>query len=119
MNDAALKSVATKFRAGILDGRKSDLMCFAVCAPLQGYLRAAYNFETELVEAEIDIDDGPCNHVWLRLADGRVLDPTIDQFKMFMGKRLPKVYIGPALPILHRTPTPDDCKRLLGVAALA
>lgn len=101
MDDKAIVKVATEFRAGILDGRRSDLMCFAVCAPLQGYFRACCGVDMELIEGNVRFDDGEINHFWLRMADGRVLDPTIDQFKMFMGKRLPKVYLGAALPILH------------------
>ena len=30
------------------------------------------------------------DHCWLRLADGRIIDPTADQF----GNGMPKVYIG-------------------------
>ena len=37
------------------------------------------------------------NHIWIRLADGRVLDPTADQFGDY-----PPVYLGDPLPELHK-----------------
>lgn len=86
MTDAELIEVATDFRAGLLGGRPSTDMCFAVSAPLQGLLSALYGVETVLEE----VDFGDTNHVWLRLADGRILDPTADQF----GKA--PVYLGEA-----------------------
>ena len=90
MSDAALIRFATEFRAGILDGDPSDMMCFAVCAPLASMLRLS-GVETELVESDL----GEVNHYWLRLADGRVLDPTADQFNWCNTEQLPPVYLGP------------------------
>jgi hypothetical protein len=86
MTDQELIEIATDFRAGILGSRPSTDMCFAVSAPLQGFLSALYGIQTELEE----VDFGDTNHVWLRLGDGRVLDPTADQF----GKSA--VYLGEA-----------------------
>lgn len=60
------------------------MMCFAVCAALQGWLSCC-GLETELVEA----DFGHVNHVWLQLPNGDILDPTADQFG------LEPVYLGP------------------------
>lgn len=97
MSDAALVRFATEFRAGILNGESAQWMCFAVCAPLQSLLRL-YGVESELVEGDL----GACNHYWLRLSDGRVLDPTADQFNHWNGvAALPPVYLGP----------PTDCHR--------
>lgn len=59
-------------------------MCFAVCAPLQGLLSAS-GIETELE----GINFPEVNHYFLRLPDGRILDPTADQFG------LEPVYLGP------------------------
>ena len=89
MNDRELKRVAREYRQGMLEGAPSDMMCFALCFPLQGYL-GFLGVHTKLVEA----DFGRCNHYWLKLEDGRILDPTADQFS---GKslKLPKVYLGP------------------------
>jgi hypothetical protein len=52
--------------------------------------------ETELVEA----DFGWTNHCWLALPDGRILDPTADQF-VGHGATLPPVYLGP-LPVIYQ-----------------
>lgn len=92
MTKCELRRFVTAFRVGILDGRRSDRMCFAVCAPLQSLLSVC-GVETELVEADFD-QNGLCNHVWLRLSDGTIIDPTADQFSTPEQKR-PKVYIGP------------------------
>ena len=89
MTDRQLKSIARDMRAGILGKRSSCLMCMVISAPLQGMLSAVYGFDTEL-ETVVFPD---CDHVWLRLPDGRILDATADQFG------LEKVYLGqvPAL----------------------
>lgn len=85
MTDKQLIRVARDFRDGILGGRSSHLMCFAIAAPLQGFLSAVYGVESTLEE----IDFGDMNHVWLRLSDNRILDPTADQFS-----GMPPVYLG-------------------------
>lgn len=85
MTDAELIEITRDFRDGILNGRPSDLMCYAVSAPLQGFLSAVYGVETILEE----VDLGECNHVWLRLPDGHILDATADQFP-----GMPPVYLG-------------------------
>ena len=89
MNDRELKRIALEFRKGILAGSPSDMMCFAICAPLESYLVVCHEFVTHMEE----VDFGCVNHCWLRLEDGRILDPTADQFS---GKtlKLPKVYLG-------------------------
>lgn len=99
MKDKALIKFATAFRDGILDGGSSVWMCFAVCAPLAGLLHA-HGVKVELIEADL----GACNHVWLRLPDGRALDPTADQFSNYQfaalgieTMELPPVYLGPPL----------------------
>lgn len=88
-----LLRIATDWRRGILQGRSSARMCYAVCAPLEGYLRAVHGISAELVEGEIQIED-VAQHFWLELADGRILDPTADQFTKPDGAPMPEVYIG-------------------------
>lgn len=90
MTDAELIDFAKEFREGILDGRSSHSMCFMVCAPLVGLLRF-YGVEAELVECE----NGHCNHFYIRLADGRALDPTVDQFNHLFNENFPAIYLGP------------------------
>lgn len=90
MKDAALKQIARDMRDGILGKRSSRLMCMAIAAPLQSFLSGVYNFSTEL--ETVDFPD--CNHVWLRLPDGRILDVTADQFGLdaiYLGQ-VPELY---------------------------
>lgn len=95
-----LRKIVSGFRAGILGVRSSVAMCCAVCLPLQGYLAIA-GYETEFIDGEVCFDDGTvCGHVWLRLPDGRILDPTADQFEE-LG--LPPVYIGALPPAYSET----------------
>ena len=95
MTDAELLGFATEFRDGILGGLGSAWMCAAVCWPLSGLLSAC-GVPNEAVESDL----GHMNHVWLRLADGRALDPTADQFNaLFPNMNLPPVYLGAPLPI--------------------
>ncbi len=90
MTDAELIEFATDFRAGILDGGDSRFMCAMVCWPLAPLLKIC-GVECETVETDL----GDMNHVWLRLADGRALDPTLDQFNHLFAESFPPVYLGP------------------------
>ena len=91
VSDADLIEIATEFRAGILDGGPSDWMCADVSWPLASLLSAIYGVECETVETDL----GECNHIWIKLADGRALDPTADQFnRWFPRKAYPPVYLG-------------------------
>ena len=96
MSDEELVTLAREFREGILDGRSSDGLCAYVCLPLGGLLRF-YGVECQEVETDLThLDDcEAANHIWIRLADGGVLDPTIDQF----GEVYPDVYLGIPLGI--------------------
>lgn len=91
--DKQLLKIATEFRKGILGRRKSHRMCGMVCFGLQGYLRFL-GFPTRVCEGIV----GDGNHIWLELPDGRVLDPTADQFNN--GETIyPPVYMGDRLEI--------------------
>lgn len=96
MTRREIKSLALSFRKGILGDRQPDMMCMAVCYPLQGYL-AMLGVKTEIVEA----DFGRVDHVWLELESGEILDPTADQFSSDFMK-FPKVYLGP-VPEVYRS----------------
>ncbi|WP_432344732.1 hypothetical protein WMC41_16040 [Shinella yambaruensis] len=95
MTDEELIAFAADFRDGILDGKPSDWMCAAICWPLAPLLRLQ-GVECECVESDL----GHCNHVWIKLADGRVLDPTGDQFNHFNDCDFPAVYLG-APTVIH------------------
>lgn len=90
-----LRRIVTEFRKGILGRRSSVSMCFAVCAPLQGYL-SMLGYETQMIEGAMKYRDVGvnCEHYWLLLHDGRIIDPTADQFNAPGGSAMPKVYIG-------------------------
>lgn len=98
MNDSELIQFATEFREGILNGRSSFMACYMVAAPLATLLEAS-GVNVTLVEGDL----GKFNHFWLQLADGRVLDPTADQFNDFGFSPLPAVYLGPPAAI-HPAP---------------
>ena len=83
MTSGEIKRVARSFRKGILKKRCSDMMCAVVSYPLQGFL-SVLGVETEVVEVLLK----QSNHVFLRLADGRILDATADQFGG------PPIYLG-------------------------
>jgi len=80
---------ATNFRKGILEGQPSKAMCFAVAAPLQGYLSFT-GLKCRLIEGGV----GEWVHFWIELPDGTILDPTADQFESPDGLKMPPVYIG-------------------------
>ena len=87
MTRSEVKQVAREFRKGLIGDREGDMMCAVVCYALQAYL----SFLGEhLTIAEVDLRNS--NHVFLKFPDGRVLDPTADQFGDY-----PKVYVGKPL----------------------
>lgn len=91
MTDDELRSIASEFRSGIVgDGGSSDAMCFAISAPLASLL-GLYGVDCDLAKSDhSNIDNSEWHeHFWIKLADGRVLDPTFDQFG---GD---PVYVGP------------------------
>jgi hypothetical protein len=92
MTDAELIEFASEFREGILDGKESNWACAMVCCPLATLLNM-HGVKCETVESDL----GHCNHIWLRLADGRALDPTADQFNYLFAKDMPPVYLGPPM----------------------
>jgi hypothetical protein len=100
MTDAELIEWVGAFRDGILNGDLPTMKCFMVCAPLAGLL-ACLDIEAELIESDL----GWVNHCWLRLPDGRALDPTADQFNYLDDAKMPKVYLGPPTKYhLEKTP---------------
>jgi len=95
MKDKDIIKFVEAFRNGILgDNKSSWAWCFAISSPLQ-LLLSIHGVESELKE----IDVGEYNHIFLRLKDGRVLDPTADQFNWCGYKKLPPVYLGKPVKI--------------------
>lgn len=84
MTDEELLEVARDFRSGFdEDPMFGGLvgMCYAISAPLAGLL-SFYGVECDLVKSDhSDLEDSQWwEHHWIRLKDGRALDPTFDQF---------------------------------------
>jgi len=111
VKDVELLKLVREFRMGIIESRHhSKRMCYMVCAPLAGFLEFC-GVKCELVESEIIIDSEFFNHFWIRLSDGRVLDPTIDQFNR-RGIRRPPVYLGKPIKLYHTPLAAESVKNV-------
>lgn len=95
-----LLAYAREFREAVLQGCSSERMCAALSAPLHAVLLARGS-ASELVVSDL----GECEHVFLRLPDGLVLDPTADQFNPFSREKHPGVYFG-APALIHKGAIP-------------
>lgn len=91
---------ARMFRDAVLQGDSSDRMCVALSAPLHAALLAR-GHPCQLVVSDL----GECEHIFLQLADGQVLDPTADQFNWWSRQKLPGVYLG-APAVIHEGAKP-------------
>jgi len=89
MTDKEIIRLTREFKKGLMGKRNTKSMCFVVTFPLQGYLSFC-GLKTKLVEGEIKTNEGIWNHYWLKLPDGRILDPTADQF----NNNLSEIYLG-------------------------
>lgn len=116
MNDSDLIACATGFLDGIQgDKPTSHKLCFMVCAPLDGYL-SFLGVESKMVEGEITVNEQVCQHLWIELPDGRILDPTADQFPLLPNaipqlqgmEKMPRVYLGPKPPWYRLLPAKPD-----------
>lgn len=101
LNLKHLEKVCLDFRRGILGRRSSHRMCNAICRPLQAWLSFSENLQTRTVQGLFVKHDGDPNifrwamwHWWLKLPDGRIIDPTADQLKRYEYPAMPKVFIG-------------------------
>jgi hypothetical protein len=90
LTDEQLVAYASAFRLGLIGRELPTRKCFMVCAPLVAML-AIIGIKAEMIESDL----GWMNHFWLRLADGRALDPTADQFNYLDNAKMPAVYLGP------------------------
>lgn len=100
MNDKRLIKFVSSFRKGILGKGTSDGMCFAVCAPLVTLLNMS-GVKGTLTKGDVEFVPFESNHFWIMLDDGRVIDPTADQFNNRTCRQMPPVYLGPPVPGLH------------------
>jgi hypothetical protein len=79
MADKELIKISKGFVKGILDGKPTTDMCFIVCSPLQAYLSFC-GISCSLTEGDIIHCDNELHHFWITLDDGKIIDPTADQF---------------------------------------
>jgi hypothetical protein len=90
MTNAELVKYAQDFRDGMLKGKDSEGWCYAVSRPLESLLRVGSRIESTLTKGSV----AGAPHYWLTLDDGRILDPTADQFKKPKGSTMPPVFLG-------------------------
>jgi hypothetical protein len=100
MTDKKLLKFVASFRSGICGRQGSEFMCYAVCAPLVTLLNMN-GVEATLRDGTVKFEIGEINHYWIELADGRVVDPTADQFNRILFDKMPKVYLGKPVPRIH------------------
>ena len=112
LTDREILRIAGNFRSGMLDNASSRMTCFMVCAPLLPLLEYGGHFHGRLLESTVTCGAAACNHIFIGLDDGRVLDPTADQFNDVLGTKMPKVYLGEPIAHLH-----GNAHALMGEAA--
>jgi hypothetical protein len=93
LTDKQLLKICSQFRYGVIGRGKSKNKCYMVAAPLHGYLQFL-RVDCTLVEGFVTIGEQITNHFWILLPDGRIIDPTADQFNDIKERDMPKVYIG-------------------------
>lgn len=92
MTDKALKKLVVGFTKGVSAGTVES-KCFMVCFPLQSFLSLC-GVNTKLIKGKVVGEKFVWGHYWLELSDGRIIDPTCDQFNIEGGLAMPKIYIG-------------------------
>lgn len=94
MRDKQLIKIARDFRRGMIGKNTAGGgFCGMICWPLSSMLSGIYGVKNECASADLDDEKSDwANHVWIKLADGRVIDPTFDQF---CSEEPVDVYLGP------------------------
>lgn len=101
MTDKEIIAFALNFRKGLIGRSPSAGKCAKVSLPLLVLLMLhgiAGEIESGKVYIENERTSFDMSHVFIRLADDRILDATADQFKTPTGRAMPKVYLGPCPP---------------------
>jgi hypothetical protein len=91
MTDDDLVEIVRGFKSGILGNNSSHGACLMICFPLASLLRV-FDVACEVVESDHSVNPESRwhSHFWIKLEDGRVLDPTFDQFGDTTS-----IYLGP------------------------
>lgn len=98
--DRELLRIASAARERITLGGPSSGYCAVVCVPLATYLT-----RRGLIAEDVHGAVGEWQHSWISLGDGRILDPTADQFNR-QGARMPPIYLG-TRPAHYQQPDGD------------
>ena len=103
LTDADLIQAAKEYRECVIDSQHCQhlhdigflSMHFMICEPLAGNL-SFLGCEAWFVSGKVALPDGSeGHHGWLKLPDGRVLDPLGDSFNEVEGfRKLPAIYLG-------------------------
>ncbi len=93
MSDKELLKIVTEFTKGIIGNGSSENKCFMVCSPLHTYLNM-FGGNVQMVSGSLNINGRIQQHNWLKLKDGRIIDPTADQFNAALKKEMPRIYFG-------------------------
>lgn len=75
MTSKQIGRASKTFTAGLLGNGTRTNKCWHVCSPLCGYLGAC-GVQCQTVEGEVQGN----HHYWIELFDGRIIDPTAEQF---------------------------------------
>jgi hypothetical protein len=79
LSDGEIIEIAKGFTKGLLGKKPTTDMCYVVCSPLSAYLSLC-GIENTLTEGAILHCENQLHHYWVTLSDGRIIDPTADQF---------------------------------------
>lgn len=93
MTDKELKKIVTGFTKGILGNQSTAHKCYIVCSPLSTYLEFC-GIGNKLTEGVLRFGKDEYHHFWITLKDGRIIDPTADQFNEVSGLKSPMVFVG-------------------------
>jgi hypothetical protein len=94
MTDKEIAKIARGFTKGLLGKADTTNKCFIVCNPLRAYLSYC-GIKCELTEGEIHYQKCVWHHYWITLSDGKIIDPTADQFYKPEGGKLKNLYVKP------------------------
>lgn len=96
-DDRELRRIARIAREHITLGAHPQGYCIAICVPLATYLT-----RRGVIAMDVHGGVGDWQHTWIALSDGRILDPTADQFNRPGAARMPAIYLG-ARPAHYET----------------
>lgn len=102
LSDDELITLAAEFRAGVIGQKSGDEMGLVICPTLAGLL-TGYGVACEVHSTALQVkgEEGLREHYWIALEDGRVLDPTLDQFADWFSVPAEAVYLGPPIDPIH------------------